>query len=136
MTSKNVLNGKRGPRSGAILFLFLCAMSRDVSAEEFLCTYSWPGKSESHSVLLEVTGDRGMTRGGVINQEYRVAANTTTELLMYRSYTKANSGNDYPVGLTTIVLDKATKAFVLSNSFAGGNQNNHAKGSCEVVYRD
>jgi hypothetical protein len=57
-------------------------------------------------------------------------------LLLYQPFTKENSGANYPVGFSTMALDKKTKSFVYSNSFAGGDQNNHAKGSCEVIIRD
>lgn len=116
-------------------FLFSAA-SAPVSAEEFLCTYSWPDQDKSHSMLLDIDGQRAIIRGGLLNQEFVVAANSSTELLIYRPFTKENSGKNYPVGFTVLALDKATNALVYSNSFAGGDQNNHAKGTCEPVLRD
>jgi hypothetical protein len=106
------------------------------SAEEFVCTYQWPGQERSHAALLDVQGNRTVVRGGLINIEFSVASNSPTEILLYRAYTKENSGSDYPVGFSTMSLDKQTNAFVYSNSFAGGDQNNHAKGTCEPVRRD
>lgn len=105
-------------------------------AEEFLCTYYWPDKDKPHSVLLDVDGQKATVRGGLINLDFKVAANSSTELLLYQPFTKETSGENYPVGFSTMALDKKTKSFVYSNSFAGGDQNNHAKGFCTVVIRD
>lgn len=113
----------------------LLTASLGASAQEFVCSYTWPGESRSFAVLLDVAGAVVIVRGGVINEEYQVAANTETELLVYRVFTKQNSGATYPVGFSTMALDKKTGVFVYSNSFAGGNQNNHAKGSCTAVSR-
>jgi hypothetical protein len=118
------------------IVLLLSTICAPVRAEEFLCTYSWPDQTQAHSALLDVDGQKVIMRGGLLNLEFLVAANSSTELLLYKPFTKENSGSDYPVGFTTMALDKKTKVFVYSNSFAGGDQNNHAKGSCEAVLRD
>ncbi len=119
----------------AIAILF-SAPSLPAYAEEFLCTYSWPDNGGSHSVLVDVDGKKAIVRGGLLNQEFDVAADSPTELLLYQLFTKENSGPNYPVGFSTMALDKETKTFVYSNSFAGGDQNNHAKGLCQIVIRD
>jgi hypothetical protein len=117
-------------------FLLLTTICTPASAEEFLCTYSWPDQVQAHPVLLVVDGQKAIMRGGLLNLEFQVSANSPAELLLYKPFTKDNSGSDYPVGFTTMALDKKAKVFVYSNSFAGGDQNNHAKGSCEVVLHD
>ena len=114
----------------------LIAFSFNASAEEYLCTYSWPDQDKAYSVLLDFDDHKATVRGGIINLDFLVAANSSTELLIYKAHTKKNSGADYPVGFSTMSLDKKTERFVYSNSFAGGDQNNHAKGSCEIVLRD
>jgi len=119
-----------------IVVSVLSAITAPASAEELLCTYSWLDQDKSHSVLLDIDGQRAIIRGGLLNQEFVVAANSSAELLIYRPFTKENSGKDYPVGFTVAAVDKATKVFVYSNSFAGGDQNNHAKGTCEPVLGD
>lgn len=121
-------------RRAAVASALLCA-SLGASAQEFVCSYTWPGESRSHATLLEVAGAVTIVRGGLLDEEYQVVANTETELLVYRAFTKKNSGATYPVGFSTMALDKNTGVFVYSNSFAGGNQNNHAKGSCTSVRR-
>ena len=117
----------------ALLFLIISFPS---NAEEYICNYSWIGKKPSYSILIDVQGKKAITHGGVLSLEFTVAANTSSELLIYMLFTKENSGPDYPVGFSTMALDKKTKLFVYSNTFAGGNQNNHAIGKCEVVIRD
>lgn len=129
------LNVMLAPLTSALVFL-LYAISAPIHAEEFLCTYSWPDQSKSHSALLDIEGQKAIIRGGLINLEFQVAANSSTELLIYKPFTKENSGTNYPVGFSTMALDKKAKAFIYSNSFAGGDQNNHAKGTCEAVLRD
>lgn len=119
------------------IVLLLSATCTQARAEEFLCTYAWPNQAQSHSALLEVDGKKATMRGiGPLELEFLVAANSPMELLLYKIFTKENSGSDYPVGFTTMALDKQTKLFVYSNAFAGGDQNNHAKGTCEAVRRD
>lgn len=112
------------------------ASSLPAHAKAFLCTYSWPGNAKSHSVLLQVDGQKATVRGGMLDLHFAVAADSPTELLLYQLFTKENAGANYPVGFSTMALDKKTRAFVYSNSFAGGDQNNHATGSCEDAMRD
>ena len=117
-------------------FLFLFpAITAIAGNDEFLCNYTWPDQAISHSVLLDVQGEQATIRGGIINDVFSVGSNTDTELLIYQLFTKENAGPNYPVGFTTMSLDKQSKNFVYSNSFAGGDQNNHAKGTCAEVQR-
>ncbi len=103
------------------------------NAEEYTCTYTWEGKQEAHPILIDVQGGKALLKGGVLTPEYEVASNTATELLLYRAFTKANSGSDYPVGFTVMALDKKTKSFSRSNTFASSESNNHAFGKCGEI---
>lgn len=116
-----------------VLVLVLLLANTAAKAERYLCSYSWIGKSETHSTLVEVKGQKAITRDNLIDIDFLVAANSDAEMLIYKPFTKENSGEKYPVGVSVIALDKKTKAFVYSNAFAGGNQNNHATGKCEKL---
>lgn len=115
------------------LFCLLIFIASAAQAEQYTCTYSWRGKHEAHPVLIEVQGDRAVVKSGIFNETYEVTSNTSTELLMYRKFTKENSGVDYPVGFSTIALDKKTKTLARSNTFASSESNNHAFGKCQEV---
>ena len=78
-------------------------------------------------------GKKAIEKGDLLNIDYEVIENSDDELLLMKRFTKRTSGKDYPVGMALIVLDKKTGALVRSNTFAGGNQNNHAIGSMKQV---
>ena len=104
-----------------------------VQAEQYSCTYTWEGESESHPILIDVQGKKAEIKGGILKPTYEVVSNTSTELLIYRKFTKENSGKDYPVGFTVMTLDKNSEAFVRSNTFSGSTSNNHAFGKCGQI---
>jgi len=64
-----------------------------------------------------------------------VLENTKDELMLIKRFTKSGTGGDYPVGIALLVLDKKSGVFVRSNTFAGGDQNNHAIGTGRMLPR-
>jgi hypothetical protein len=101
-------------------------------AEEYICNYSWTKNGKVYPTVIEVNGKTAIERNIF---EYEVIENTSDELLLMKRFTKNNSGKDYPVGMALMVLDKKTGVFVRSNTFAGGDQNNHAIGTGEMLPR-
>ena len=119
-----------------LYFLFLVFIAGPVRAEQYTCTYTWQGKREAHPILIDVQGNKAVIKGGVLNilkEAYEVVSNTDTELLIYRKFTKENSGANYPVGFTVMALDKKTNVFVRSNTFAGTESNSLAFGKCGAI---
>lgn len=108
----------------------LILMAGLLHAEQYICTNTWEGESKAYPLIIEVTKNKAIIKGSTLKSEYEIASNTDTELLIYKKFTKENSGSNYPVGFTVMALDKKTKAFVRSNTFATDSQNNHAHGSC------
>ena len=104
-----------------------------IQAEQYSCTYSWEGANESHPVQINVQGNKAVIRSGIFKPTYEVVSNTGTELLLYRAFTKENSGSDYPVGFTVMTLDKETEFFTRSNTFAQNESNAHAFGKCNRI---
>jgi hypothetical protein len=118
------------------LLYFLIFIAGAAQAEQYTCTYTWEGKREAHPILIDVQGNKAVIKGGILNilkEAYEVVSNTDTELLIYRKFTKENSGADYPVGFTVMALDKKTKVFVRSNTFVDTESNNHAFGKCGEI---
>lgn len=115
------------------LLLIFTFIAFSAQAEEYTCTYTWEGKSEAHPILIDVQGEKAIIKGSLLTPEYVVVSNTNTELLLYRAFTKANSGSDYPVGFTVMAFDKKTKYFSRSNTFAHSESNNHAFGKCGEI---
>lgn len=114
------------------LFL-LILMASLLPAEQYICTNIWEGSSKAYTLMIEVKDNKAIVKSSTLNSKYEIASNTDTELLIYRKYTKENSGTNYPVGFTVMTLDKKTKVFVRSNTFATGSQNNHGHGSCSKI---
>lgn len=102
------------------------------SAEEYIFSYTWAKEARVHSTLIEVNGNRAIERTA-IEVEYEVLENTKDELMLLKRFTKSETGADYPVGIALLVLDKKTGVFVRSNTFAGGDQNNHAIGTGKML---
>lgn len=109
-----------------ILLIFL--FHSLVHAEEYHGNFQWEGKGKTFPFKIIVNGDTAIQKSKTINIYYEVVENTKDELLLMKRFTKENSGKNYPVGMALIVLDKKSGVFVRSNTFAGGNQNNHAIG--------
>jgi len=120
---------------GAIVAAFLGAMPVGVYADEQTCTYQWTGKTENHPILIEVTGKSATVRGGLLNSEFRVIENSSSELVIIQTNTRAKSGRDYPVGASLIVVDRVTGAMVRSNTHTSAGFNNHAVGQCSRIIR-
>lgn len=106
-----------------------------VCAEDFTCTYHWAGKTENHPIFIEVKGGVAIIRGGYLNSEFRVIENSQNELIVVQTNTKRNSGKDYPVGASLIVVDKATRKMVRSNTHTDESFNSHAIGNCSIVLK-
>lgn len=114
------------------IFFFIFAAS--CNAEEYICTYTWTKEAGVHSTLIEVNGKKAIERTA-IEVEYEVLENTKDEILLMKRFTKSETGGDYPVGIALQVLDKKSGVFVRSNTFAGGDQNNHAIGTGRMLPR-
>jgi hypothetical protein len=82
----------------AIIAAFCSAIPLGAYADELTCTYLWMGKTKNHPLLIEVTGNSATIRGGLLNLEFRVIENSSSELVIVQTNTRANSGRNYPVG--------------------------------------
>ena len=102
-------------------------------AEEYQGSYKWDGKKDSFGITIEVKGRKAFDRGEFADVEYEVLHNSEHELMLMKKFTKKTAGKDYNAGVSLIVIDKKTGALARSNTFAGGNQNNHAVGKVELV---
>lgn len=120
-------------RRGLVLLMML--LPAHAGAETFTCTYRWAGKLENHPILIEVDGATAVTKGGYLNPEFRVIENSPDELIIIETNTKKRSGKDYPIGASLIILDKATKRMVRSNTHTDESFNNHAVGTCSPVLK-
>ena len=118
-----------------IAMIIAATLPTSVLAEEFTCTYRWSGKSENHPMLIEINGDHAVTKGGYLNSKFRVIENSHDELITIQTNTKKNSGKEYPVGASLIVVDKATQKMVRSNTHTDESFNGHAVGTCSVVLK-
>lgn len=106
-----------------------------VYAEDFTCTYHWVGKTENHPIYIEVKGDEAIEKGGYLNSEFRVLENSPNELIIVQTNTKRNSGKNYPVGASLIVIDKSTRKMVRSNTHTDNSFNNYAVGTCSNILK-
>ncbi|MBW1811693.1 MAG: hypothetical protein JRJ87_26125 [Deltaproteobacteria bacterium] len=98
-------------------------------AEEYRGKFKWVGKAQEYSFVIVVEGKKAIDKSVLLDVDFEVVENSKDELLLMKRFTKKNSGKDYPVGMSLMVLDKKTGVFVRSNTFAGGYQNNHATGT-------
>ena len=119
----------------AIIATFLSAMPLGAYADELTCTYQWKGKAQNHPILIEVTGNSATIRGGLLNSEFRVIDNSSSELMIVQTNTRANSGRNYPVGASLIVVDRVTGKMVRSNTHTDTSFNSHAVGQCSKIIR-
>ena len=119
----------------AIIAAFLGAMPLCAYADELTCTYQWNGKTENHPILIDVAGKTATVRGGLLNSEFRVIDNSSSELVIIHTNTRANSGRSYPVGAGLIVVDRVTGRMVRSNAHTDTSFNNHAVGKCSRIIR-
>jgi hypothetical protein len=85
-------------------------------AEDFTCTYNWVGKTENHPIFIEVKEDVAIVKGGYLNSKFHILENSRNELIIVETNTKQNSGKNYPVGASLIVIDKSTRKMVRSNT--------------------
>ena len=113
------------------VLIMLC--STMVYSEEYRGTYSFSGEGGKQEITIVVDGTKAIQKDDIFNNEYIVVENSDDELFLMQQFTKKNSGAEYPVGISLMVLDKKTGAFVRSNTFAGGDQNNHALGTMKQV---
>lgn len=119
----------------AIIAAFLSAIPLGTYADELTCTYRWTGKTQNHPILIEVTGNSATIRDGLLNPEFRVIENSSSELVIFQANTRANSGRNYPVGVSLIVVDRVTGKMVRSNTHTDTSFNSHAVGQCSRITR-
>jgi len=102
--------------------------------EEYRCQYSWDGKGDrTFTQTLVVTGKKAVEKDDLSDVEYEVLENTEEELIVFKRFTKKNSGKDYPSGVSMIVIDKKSGVLSRSNTFAAAGRNNHGSGVAKLV---
>ena len=116
-----------------IIFFLFSLYGTAANAEEYRGHFQWEGKGKTYPLKIIVNGDTAIQKSKTIDVYYEVVENTKDELLLMKRFTKENSGKNYPAGMSLIVLDKKSGILVRSNTFAGGNQNNHATGTGSKV---
>lgn len=117
-------------RLWVLALLLACS---DAISEEYVCTYQWEGKSNNHLFRFEVSGPFAKQKGSSLNLTYDILENSATEMMLSETHTKKRSGKDYPVGITVVVLDKASGKLIRSNTYADRSFNNFAYGECLQV---
>ncbi len=102
--------------------------------EEYETQYSWDGKGDrTFTQTLVVTGKKAVERDDLSSVEYEVLEDTEDELIVFKRFTKKNSGKDYPSGVAMIVIDKKSGVLSRSNTFAAVGRNNHGTGVAKLV---
>lgn len=122
----------RSIRICAVLFGFLFFSAQAMAAEEFACTMQWEHREDSTPFVIEIDGDKVVTRGAVTVSNFKVAANENNDLLLYAPITRPWAGT--PLGFSALSLDKKSGTFIYS--FVTDSEKLFASGSCSPVTRD